>query len=148
MDSMDNVRERVEALERQTEHLKHQTQALARQARWWRGMACGMVVLALGGWGLQAGNAVDAAADAGAAMQNQIAALQEKFAYMTSATNDQGYPEVVITGANLRIVNGLGATETTNGLGNLIVGYNELRQESLPPCSGFLDPFCTDRRTG
>src|SRR5262249_23459141 len=46
--------------------------------------------------------------------------------------------EVVISGANLRIVNGLGSTETTNGLGNLIVGYNELRN----------DPGSADVRTG
>ncbi len=30
-----------------------------------------------------------------------------------------------ITGVNVQIVNGLGATETTNCVGNLIVGYNE-----------------------
>jgi hypothetical protein len=38
--------------------------------------------------------------------------------------------EVVFSGVNVRIVNGLGSTETKNGCGNLIVGYNELR--SLP----------------
>jgi len=31
-----------------------------------------------------------------------------------------------ISGANLQVVNGLGMTESLNGLGNLIVGYNEL----------------------
>jgi len=31
-----------------------------------------------------------------------------------------------ISGANLQVVNGLGLTESLNGLGNLIVGYNEL----------------------
>jgi hypothetical protein len=35
--------------------------------------------------------------------------------------------DITITGANLHIVNGTGVTETTNSLGNLIVGYNELR---------------------
>lgn len=35
--------------------------------------------------------------------------------------------EVFITGANLHLVNGLGTTTQGNGLGNLIVGYNELR---------------------
>ncbi len=34
---------------------------------------------------------------------------------------------VHITGANLHIENGLGSTATTNRLGNLIIGYNELR---------------------
>jgi len=29
-----------------------------------------------------------------------------------------------VTGANLQIVNGLGATDSENGAGNLIVGYN------------------------
>ena len=31
-----------------------------------------------------------------------------------------------ITGINVQVVNGQGTTNTTNGLGNLIVGYNEL----------------------
>jgi hypothetical protein len=34
---------------------------------------------------------------------------------------------LTITGINVQIVNGLGSTETQNGLGNLTVGYNELR---------------------
>jgi len=41
-----------------------------------------------------------------------------------------------VSGANFQVVNGLGVTESLNGLGNLIVGYNELRP------SGF------DNRTG
>jgi hypothetical protein len=55
---------------------------------------------------------------------DRFAALERKLAPLTfdAATN-----EVVITGANLRLLNGLGSTETTNGLGNLIVGYNEPR---------------------
>jgi len=32
---------------------------------------------------------------------------------------------LVVTGLNLQIVNGAGSTESTNGVGNLIVGYNE-----------------------
>ena len=38
-----------------------------------------------------------------------------------------GYPEVTVVGANLRVVDGLGATGTANGVGNVIVGYNERR---------------------
>lgn len=34
-----------------------------------------------------------------------------------------------ISGINVQVVNGLGATATTNGLGNLIVGYQELGNE-------------------
>ncbi|MBF0227344.1 MAG: hypothetical protein HQK76_18015 [Desulfobacterales bacterium] len=33
--------------------------------------------------------------------------------------------KIVFTGVNLQIVNGTGKTETSNGVGNLIVGYNE-----------------------
>lgn len=34
---------------------------------------------------------------------------------------------IEVSGVNLRIVNGLGDTQTTDGTGNLIVGYNEFR---------------------
>lgn len=37
-----------------------------------------------------------------------------------------------ITGVNVQIVNGLETTESTNGLGNLIVGYQELGNEREP----------------
>ncbi|HMF97069.1 MAG TPA: hypothetical protein VKE96_22380, partial [Vicinamibacterales bacterium] len=58
-----------------------------------------------------------------------------------------GPDDVTITGANLRIVNGVGSTDIANGVGNLIVGYDESRQE-LDGCSGSTAGFCTDRRTG
>lgn len=35
-------------------------------------------------------------------------------------------PTIRITGANLQIVNGQGSSSTSNGRGNLILGYNEL----------------------
>ena len=106
MDSMDNVRERFEALEQQTEQVKHETQALKahtrtveRQLRWWRGIACGVIVLALLGLPLQSGKAQYE--DKGLAQR--VADLEYKLQYVTG-----GEDEVVITGANLRIVNGLG----------------------------------------
>jgi hypothetical protein len=46
----------------------------------------------------------------------------EVLRYFTRAGTD-----IFITGANLHLVNGLGATATQNGLGNLILGYNEIR---------------------
>jgi hypothetical protein len=55
-------------------------------------------------------------------LQAQIAALQSLLQHFSRAGN-----EVTLTGANLRIVNGASATESANGLGNLIVGYNEER---------------------
>ena len=54
--------------------------------------------------------------------------LERKLTHVTSVPGAEGRPEVVITGANLRLVNGLRATATTNGLGNLVVGYNESRE--------------------
>ena len=52
----------------------------------------------------------------------QLSALTNLFVNFSRDGN-----EIYITGANLHIVNGLNGTDSTNGLGNLIVGYNELR---------------------
>jgi hypothetical protein len=66
MKSMDNVCERFEALEQQTEQLKHETQALKahtymveRRLRWWQGIACGVMLLGLVSMPLQSGTAAD-----------------------------------------------------------------------------------------
>jgi hypothetical protein len=142
MESLDNFRERFEALEQQTEQLRQQTHTLeaqthtlARQARWWRGIACGVGLLGLVSLPLQSGTAADTQPGR---MGERMATLEDKLSAMTF---DGAANEVVITGANLRIVNGLGTTDCTderilpipdchsNGLGNLIVGYNELRLE-------------------
>ncbi len=42
-----------------------------------------------------------------------------------------GQPTVVFTGVNVQIQNGLNATNTVNGVGNLIVGYNEPRDRPV-----------------
>jgi hypothetical protein len=126
MDSMDNFRERFEALEQQTNAMEAHTRTVERRLRWWRGIACGVVMLALLSLALLSGKAADAP---GRGMAERMATLEKKLAAMDF---DDAANEVVITGANLRIVNGLGSTDTTNGLGNLIVGYNELRRDI--PC--------------
>jgi hypothetical protein len=128
MDSMDNSRERFEALERRTQRVE-------QRLRWWRGIACGIVMLSLLSLALPSGKAADAP---GGGMAERMATLEDKLAAMAF---DAAANEVVISGANLRIVNGLGNTETTNGLGNLIVGYNEERDPDL----GVSPP---DTRTG
>jgi hypothetical protein len=127
MESLDEVRKRFEALEQQTEQLKQQTHVLARQARWWRGIACGLGLLGLVSLPLQSGTAADTQPRG---MAERMATLEKKLGAMTF---DDTANEVVITGANLRIVNGLGTTDTTNGVGNLIVGYNELRPPGDAP---------------
>lgn len=53
----------------------------------------------------------------------------------TRITFDSTHNAIVITGADLQIVNGMGRTATTNGTGNLIVGYNEVDPNALAVCS-------------
>ena len=48
--------------------------------------------------------------------------------------NASGYPTALFTGVNVQVVNGTGATQTANGLGNLVVGYN-LPRRGRPVCS-------------
>ncbi len=57
-----------------------------------------------------------------AALEAANAALAEKLQFVT--TNGT---TMTISGANLQVVNGEGETETTNALGNVIIGYQELR---------------------
>lgn len=55
-----------------------------------------------------------------------VGSLNDKTQFI-SVTDGQMY----VSGTNLWIQNGLGGTETTNSLGNLIIGYNELRDSGL-----------------
>src|SRR5262249_44304979 len=121
METMENLRERLEALENQARAFAHQTRAAERRLRWWRILACSSVVLGVVILPLVGGTAQEQSSYE-RAMARRLAALEYKLQYVSGGPN-----EVVITGANLRIVNGLGNKETTNGLGNLIVGPNDER---------------------
>ena len=59
---------------------------------------------------------------------------EEILSHLSLVTLDDGQGGTVktirITAANLQIINGLGTTQTTNGVGNLIVGYQENRTSS------------------
>ena len=139
MDHTDNLRERIEALEEDV----HRAEL---RLRWWRGIACAVMVLALLNWALPSSMAKDAKPRRATALEERVQALEGKLQHVTSTPD-----ELIITAANLRIVNGLGDTETTNGLGNLIVGYNESRSELLEcrlPFGSPDSPGCIDRRTG
>jgi hypothetical protein len=122
---MDHLQERLDALEQRTHTVE-------RQLRWWRRLAGGLIVVTLLTWVLLSGNAADAQSGK---LADELAALRD---LLTVIRFDAAANEVRITGANLRLVNGLGATDTTNGWGNLIVGYNEPRTF----------PGATDTRTG
>jgi hypothetical protein len=143
MDRIDRLQAQLDALTQQTTHWQHQTHALAaqtrtltRQLRWWRGLACGLAVLGLLGWGLPLGLAREDPPDkekGEKGLAQRVAALEQLLQHFSREQND-----IFITGANLHIVNGLGSTDCIdeegneipdcpNGLGNLIVGYNEPR---------------------
>jgi hypothetical protein len=55
-----------------------------------------------------------------AALEARIAELEALLAGVTRSNNT-----LLFTGMNLQIVNGQGSTESTNSLGNVIIGYNE-----------------------
>ena len=108
---------------------------MQRRLRLWRQLAGSVLVLALvcllQPWGLAAqapGEDQERTLWQLVNLWGRVGALERTLTHVTSVTGAGGLPEVRITGANLRLVNGLRATATTNGLGNLLVGYNEPRQ--------------------
>jgi hypothetical protein len=63
---------------------------------------------------------------ANAKLSADVSAMQttlSKVSYSPQGLN--GQPTLTITGANLQIANGTGNTDSPNGLGNLILGYDE-----------------------
>jgi hypothetical protein len=123
---MDQLQTRLDALEQQMH-------AMNRRLHWWRGLACGLAVLAGLTWALPSGTAQEDARDRGPkGLAQRVAALEELLKHVSREGK-----EIFITGANLHIVNGLERTDCgseeepipdcPNGLGNLIVGYNEPR---------------------
>jgi hypothetical protein len=125
---MDHLLHRLEALEDEVRLVK-------RRLRRWRrlmGSVLGLaLVCLLQPWGLAAqapGEGQDRTLWQLLNLWRRVNVLERTLTHVTSVTGAGGLPEVVITGANLRLVNGRRATATTNGLGNLLVGYNESRE--------------------
>ena len=126
---MDHLQARLEALE-------HEFRIMRRRLRLWRQLAGSVLGLALVSllqpWGLAAPATeedLDRTVWQLLNLWGRVSALERTLTHVRSMTGAGGLPEVVITGANLRLVNGLRATATTNALGNLLVGYNEPREE-------------------
>jgi hypothetical protein len=122
---MDQLQTRLDALEQQMHTMN-------RRLRWWRGLAGGLLVLAMLTWALPLSTAQQTHKKKN--LEERVAALEDLLKHFSREGN-----EVFITGANLHIVNGLGSTDCLdeqgdeiracpNGLGNLIVGYNEPRE--------------------
>ena len=143
---MENLLERVEALEHHLRTLAAHTHTVERRLRLWRRLACGLVVLLVLGLLLssstaQEGRTLEGNRSLGQRLddvEDVLRKLQKLLTHITIAKDDEGRLEIILRGVNLRIVNGLGSTNCTdaqgtpipdcpNGLGNLIVGYNELR---------------------
>ena len=79
-----------------------------------------------------------------AGLQAQITTLQSQVAtgtipnvsgYVTMDVSTPSRPTLRVAGANLQVVNGTGSTITVNGLGNVIVGYDEVTPSTTPICN-------------
>jgi hypothetical protein len=128
---MDSLQTRLDALEQRTHTVE-------RQLCWWRGLACVLLILAGLTWALPVSTAQEDLHRGWRGLPERVAALEELLKHFSRDGN-----EVTITGANLHLVNGLSSTDCTNeqfeeipdcpnGLGNLIVGYNESRGQDGP----------------
>ena len=59
-------------------------------------------------------------------LEDKVAALEEKLSKISYEPKGlNGLPTVKVSGANLQVVNGSGAIQNLNGLGNVIIGYDE-----------------------
>jgi hypothetical protein len=59
-------------------------------------------------------------------LETKVTALEDKLAKVSYDPKGlNGLPTVKIAGANLQVVNGTGAGQNLNGLGNVIIGYDE-----------------------
>jgi hypothetical protein len=108
---MDDMQMRREALEQRTH-------AIEQHLRWWRGLACGLMVLMLLTWALPAGIAQQQG------LEQRVAALENLLIHFSRQGN-----EVFMTGANLHIVNGLGAMESLLRWIDLVLGLFIHRDE-------------------
>jgi hypothetical protein len=94
---MDQLQTRLDALEQQMH-------AINRRLHWWRGLACGLAVLAVLTWALPAVIAQEDAREKGPkGLAQRVAALEDLLKHFSREKN-----EIFLTGANLHIVNGLG----------------------------------------
>jgi hypothetical protein len=150
---MENMADRIARLEAAQRQQQEQARQLAVHLRLWRGAAAGLLALGLAGGALALSPPL-AAQEIGAAglgndlsnLRRRLAAVERRLAqhHLVVSHFTVGPPagsrrgagdlpsgEVTFTG-NLHIVNGLGSTGTTNGMGNLIVGYNEIGPQPFP----------------
>lgn len=114
----------IQEMERRIGLLEIQRRAGAVSNSRWRAVAALAIVM-----GLLLGGARPGSTETSTSLETQVkaletkvTALESKLVYLTRVGQD-----MVITGANLYIRNGTGRTDTINGCGNLVIGYNEGR---------------------
>ena len=112
---MEKLLDRVAALEGAMQQMQSERRAAERRANRWRGLAAVLALLVVVGLAPQAGHAQ-------LTLDQRVAALETKLHFLTTSGTS-----MIISGANLFIRNGLGITNSVNGLGNLILGFNEPR---------------------
>ena len=132
MPNQNEIIQRFAALEARADHSEQSLTKTRRQLRvTWAVSSLAALVAFATGWhkdALAQGYGITLAQAA-----TRIAALETKTASMSvvaanDSTNTSGQSTVRFSGVNVQIVSGAGGTQTaTNGTGNLIIGYNELR---------------------
>ncbi len=108
-----------------------------------------VVVFALAAAGPVAAQTLDAQAGGLPVLAGRVAALEAQLAALSPlleliqggqlevVTNESGVTVLRLTGINLQVRNGLGASSSpsTNGAGNVIIGYDEVRTTGPKTCS-------------
>ncbi len=139
---MDSINARLESLEQEMATLRRQGLVAQRRANWWRVVACGCAAAALFGLSVRPGVTASSTSISKRVktLEKQIKALNTLFLAPNTVDGEPFVQregnDLILTGLNLHIRNGQGSTfggpandpavfGTPNGLGNLIVGYNE-----------------------
>ncbi len=110
-------------IEQSEVHARTSSERLARAEQRQRSMGFLMLATVVAGAFLV--TRTPAISQTSAQLQAEITALQSTLKYVTTAGTT-----MTISGANLVINNGAGTTATANGLGNVVIGYNELRNDT------------------
>jgi len=113
--AMHQMQERQEAAEGRAAAMQRERDAAARDRNRWRGLAAVLALLVVVGLATQSGHAQ-------LTIDQRVAVLENKLQHLRTTGT-----AMIISGANLFIHNGTGATASVNGLGSLILGFNEAR---------------------
>ena len=133
---MDDLRTRLDALEHHTTTLTHHTHQVTRQLRWWRGLACGLMALALLTWMLPSSHRGGRQPDGGGAGVSAWprwstaphVTVTDAAERRSPRSSSPGPTCASSTAWAVPTAGPRGAIpDCPNGLGNLIVGYNEPR---------------------